>query len=208
MKHTDVLVIDQFLTSTGEIYSQEDLGICKRQWVRLRKLAEMAQRAGLMPGIIWPLHFTSKTMHYYFSNLQGKTFMQLMWGELRGEYKIVIGTRRPSISSGTGISQNPRKWNIGRESSGNIDIFYLEWKVSEETCRGNRQGWPTQRRSVGSCSVSPMVLLWLKLWRWLDVSRSTFPKTNSGLWKCWWCESSTGTNGLQHWSTNYRGLPS
>ena len=102
--------------------------------------------------------------------------MQLMWGELRGEYKIVIGTRRPSISSGTGISQNPRKWNIGRESSGNIDIFYLEWKVSEETCRGNRQGWPTQRRSVGSCSVSPMVLLWLKLWRWLDVSRSTFPK--------------------------------
>ena len=51
MKHTDVLVIDQFLTSTGEIYSQEDLGICKRQWVRLRKLAEMAQRAGLMPGV-------------------------------------------------------------------------------------------------------------------------------------------------------------
>jgi ribosomal protein S18 len=51
VKHTDVLVIDQFLTSTGEIYSQEDLGICKRQWVRLRKLAEMAQRAGLMPGI-------------------------------------------------------------------------------------------------------------------------------------------------------------
>jgi len=50
VKHTDVLVIDQFLTSTGEIYSQEDLGICKRQWIRLRKLAEMAQRAGLMPG--------------------------------------------------------------------------------------------------------------------------------------------------------------
>ena len=50
VKHTDVLLIDQFLTSTGEMYSQDELGICKRQWVRLKKLAEMAQRAGLMPG--------------------------------------------------------------------------------------------------------------------------------------------------------------
>merc|ERR1712013_972948 len=50
VKHGDVLLIDQFLTSTGEMYSQDELGICKRQWVRLKKLAEMAQRAGLMPG--------------------------------------------------------------------------------------------------------------------------------------------------------------
>ena len=66
MKHTDVLVIDQFLTSSGEIYSQEDLGICKRQWVRLRKLAEMAQRAGLMPGIIRLLNFTPESSNSNF----------------------------------------------------------------------------------------------------------------------------------------------
>merc|ERR1712107_386067 len=29
VKHTDVLLIDQFLTSTGEMYSQDELGICK-----------------------------------------------------------------------------------------------------------------------------------------------------------------------------------
>lgn len=50
VKHTDVLILQQFLTKEGSVYSQEDLGICKRQWTRIRKLTEMAQRAGLMPG--------------------------------------------------------------------------------------------------------------------------------------------------------------
>jgi len=50
VKHTDVLILDQFLDSRGAIHSQENLGICRRQWTRLRKMVEMAQRAGLMPG--------------------------------------------------------------------------------------------------------------------------------------------------------------
>jgi ribosomal protein S18 len=50
VKHTDVLILQQFLTKEGEVHSQEDLGICKRQWTRIRKMTEMAQRAGLMPG--------------------------------------------------------------------------------------------------------------------------------------------------------------
>ena len=63
MKHTDVLLIDQFLTSTGEMYSQDELGICKRQWVRLKKLAEMAQRAGLMPGD--PINLAHYSIHFF-----------------------------------------------------------------------------------------------------------------------------------------------
>jgi len=50
VKHTDVLILDQFLDSKGEMYSKEDLKICNRQWSRLHKLAQMSQRAGLMPG--------------------------------------------------------------------------------------------------------------------------------------------------------------
>ena len=74
-----MLVIDQFLTSTGEIYSQEDLGICKRQWIRLRKLAEMAQRAGLMPGINYSVvEFHICDSLSLNSKFQGRNFMQLM----------------------------------------------------------------------------------------------------------------------------------
>eukprot|EP00092_Neocalanus_flemingeri_P067770 GFUD01082762.1.p1 GENE.GFUD01082762.1~~GFUD01082762.1.p1 ORF type:complete len:186 (+),score=56.00 GFUD01082762.1:48-605(+) len=50
VKHTDVLILDQFVDSRGQIYSQEELGICSRQWTRLYKLVQMCQRAGLMPG--------------------------------------------------------------------------------------------------------------------------------------------------------------
>ena len=44
---------------------------------------------------------------------------------------------------------------------------YWLWKrkVSEVRCRGNQQGWLIQRKSVGNFSVSPMGLLWLRLWR-------------------------------------------
>jgi hypothetical protein len=50
VKHTDVLILDQFVDSRGQLFSQENLGICSRMWTRLRKLTEMSQRAGLMPG--------------------------------------------------------------------------------------------------------------------------------------------------------------
>jgi len=50
VKHTDVLILDQFVDSKGQMYSQEDLEICPRQWTRLHKLVQMCQRAGLMPG--------------------------------------------------------------------------------------------------------------------------------------------------------------
>jgi len=50
VKHTDVLILDQFVDSKGQMYSQEELQICGRQWTRLYKLVQMSQRAGLMPG--------------------------------------------------------------------------------------------------------------------------------------------------------------
>ena len=50
VKHTDVLILDQFTDSRGCLYPQEELQICQRQWVRILKLLKMAQRAGLMPG--------------------------------------------------------------------------------------------------------------------------------------------------------------
>lgn len=50
VKHTDVLILDQFVDSKGEMYSMHDLKICTRQWSRLHKLVQMCQRAGLMPG--------------------------------------------------------------------------------------------------------------------------------------------------------------
>jgi len=50
VKHTDVLILDQFVDSKGQMYSEEELNICKRQWVRLHKLVQMCQRSGLMPG--------------------------------------------------------------------------------------------------------------------------------------------------------------
>lgn len=50
VKHTDVLILDQFVDSKGQMYSQEELEICSRQWSRVWKLVQMCQRAGLMPG--------------------------------------------------------------------------------------------------------------------------------------------------------------
>ena len=67
VKHTDVLILNQFVDSKGQMYSKEDLKICnvrysnpvfpfinvihvQRQWSRLHKLVQMSQRAGLMPG--------------------------------------------------------------------------------------------------------------------------------------------------------------
>lgn len=50
VKHTDVLILDQFVDSRGQMYSQDELEICSRQWTRVYKLVQMCQRAGLMPG--------------------------------------------------------------------------------------------------------------------------------------------------------------
>jgi len=50
VKHTDVLILNQFVDSKGQMYSQEELEICHRQWTRLFKMVQMCQRAGLMPG--------------------------------------------------------------------------------------------------------------------------------------------------------------
>ena len=45
----DVLILSQFMESTGKIMNREVTGLCKRQHVRVEKLIKMAAKAGLFP---------------------------------------------------------------------------------------------------------------------------------------------------------------
>ena len=49
IKHTDVLILDQFLGKNGEIIPRNVTGLCRRQHYRMNKLIKMAQKAGLFP---------------------------------------------------------------------------------------------------------------------------------------------------------------
>lgn len=49
VKHTDVLIISQFMDSNGKIMNKEVTGLCARQHVRVEKLIKMAAKAGLLP---------------------------------------------------------------------------------------------------------------------------------------------------------------
>jgi len=49
VKHTDVLIISQFMDSSGKIMDKEVTGLCQRQHVRVNKLIKMAAKAGLLP---------------------------------------------------------------------------------------------------------------------------------------------------------------
>lgn len=51
LKHTDVLILSQFLRSDGCILPKRITGLCKRQQRRVATLVAMAQKAGLMPNI-------------------------------------------------------------------------------------------------------------------------------------------------------------
>jgi len=49
VKHTDVLILSQFMDSSGKIMNQEVTGLCRRQHQRVNKLIKMAAKSGLFP---------------------------------------------------------------------------------------------------------------------------------------------------------------
>ncbi|KAB7507629.1 28S ribosomal protein S18a, mitochondrial, partial [Armadillidium nasatum] len=51
LKHTDVLILSQFLRSDGCILPRRITGLCKRQQKIVTYLVAMAQKAGLMPNL-------------------------------------------------------------------------------------------------------------------------------------------------------------
>ena len=49
IKHTDVLILKQFMDHEGKMISREVTGLCRRQHTRMSKLIKMAAKAGLFP---------------------------------------------------------------------------------------------------------------------------------------------------------------
>merc|ERR1712142_650677 len=49
VKHTDVLILAQFMDTKGVIMDRETTGLCLRQHQRVNKLIKMAAKAGLFP---------------------------------------------------------------------------------------------------------------------------------------------------------------
>ena len=49
IKHTDVLILKQFIDHKGEMISREITGLCRRQHQRMSKLIKMSAKAGLLP---------------------------------------------------------------------------------------------------------------------------------------------------------------
>ena len=49
IKHTDVLILIQFMDHEGKMISRKVTGLCKRQHQRMSKLIKMAAKAGLFP---------------------------------------------------------------------------------------------------------------------------------------------------------------
>ncbi|XP_011863420.1 PREDICTED: 28S ribosomal protein S18a, mitochondrial [Vollenhovia emeryi] len=58
VKHTDVLILSQFLRSNGTMLPRRITGLCNVQQKRVSVLVQMAQRAGLMPN-----KFTKRIMN-------------------------------------------------------------------------------------------------------------------------------------------------
>ena len=50
IKHTDVLILIQFMDHEGKMISRKITGLCKRQHLRMSKLIKMAAKAGLFPA--------------------------------------------------------------------------------------------------------------------------------------------------------------
>ena len=51
IKHTDVLILSQYVRSDGCMLPRRITGLCKRQQKRIGTMVTMAQKAGLMPNI-------------------------------------------------------------------------------------------------------------------------------------------------------------
>ncbi|GIY05285.1 28S ribosomal protein S18a, mitochondrial [Caerostris darwini] len=49
LKHTDILIISQFLNSDGSVVPQHITGLCNKQYFRVVRALALAQRAGLIP---------------------------------------------------------------------------------------------------------------------------------------------------------------
>lgn len=54
VKHTDVLILSQYLRSDGCMLPRRITGLCRRQQKRISCMVAMAQKAGLMPNIAPP----------------------------------------------------------------------------------------------------------------------------------------------------------
>ncbi|XP_045616492.2 large ribosomal subunit protein mL66 [Procambarus clarkii] len=73
LKHTDVLILSQFMRADGGMLHRRITGLCGKQQKRVRLLVAMAQRAGLMPNLTpWyskkdpKKRFGSKKYNRYF----------------------------------------------------------------------------------------------------------------------------------------------
>ncbi|EFA07649.2 large ribosomal subunit protein mL66 [Tribolium castaneum] len=51
IKHTDVLILSQFVRSDGCMLPRRVTGLCKKQQKRMSSLVTMAHKAGLMPNL-------------------------------------------------------------------------------------------------------------------------------------------------------------
>ncbi|XP_031825638.1 mitochondrial ribosomal protein S18A [Nomia melanderi] len=51
IKHTDVLILSQFVRSNGNMLPRRITGLCKVQQKRITTMVVMAQKAGLMPNL-------------------------------------------------------------------------------------------------------------------------------------------------------------
>ncbi|KAK9886296.1 hypothetical protein WA026_015806 [Henosepilachna vigintioctopunctata] len=54
VKHTDVLILSQFIRSDGCMMPKRITGLCNKQQRRISSLVTMAQKSGLMPNIAPP----------------------------------------------------------------------------------------------------------------------------------------------------------
>lgn len=52
IKHTDVLILRQYVRSDGCMLPRRITGLCKRQQKRIGTMVTMAQKAGLMPNLV------------------------------------------------------------------------------------------------------------------------------------------------------------
>ena len=50
IKHTDILILRQFMDNAGKVINRDVTGLCRRQHIRISKLIKMAAKAGLFPA--------------------------------------------------------------------------------------------------------------------------------------------------------------
>lgn len=66
IKHTDVLILSQFITSDGSMLPIRVTGLCGKQYFKLRVLISQAQKAGLLPSPVVEPKETWELNNIYF----------------------------------------------------------------------------------------------------------------------------------------------